>query len=238
MGESRKMNKHKMSSLLVLIPAFNEEKNIKHVITDLLKHCPKIDYIVINDGSTDHTREICLENGYPMLDLPINLGLAGAFQAGMKYAVKNGYQYAIQFDADGQHCAEFIPGMLICAQKEQKNIVIASRFVKGKKGWSFREIGSRMIGICIFLTTGKRIKDPTSGMRLYDSSVMNTLAMHINYSPEPDTLAALLKSGCSVKETPAVMNERISGESYLNFTNAFKYMFHVCVSILIVNRFR
>lgn len=232
------MNTHKRSPLLVLIPAFNEEENIKHVIADIVEHCPQVDYIVINDGSTDHTREICMENGFSILDLPINLGLAGAFQAGMKYAVKNGYQYAIQFDADGQHCAEFIPGMLMCAQEERKNIVIASRFIKGKKGWSFREIGSRLISMCIFLTTGKRIKDPTSGMRLYDLSVMKTLAMYINYSPEPDTLAVLLKSGSSVKEIPAVMNERISGESYLNFTNAFKYMFHVCVSILIVNRFR
>lgn len=232
------MNTHKRPPLLVLIPAFNEEENIKYVIADIVEHCPQVDYIVINDGSTDQTREICMENGFSILDLPINLGLAGAFQAGMKYAVKNGYQYAIQFDADGQHCAEFIPDMLMCAQKEQKNIVIASRFIKGKKGWSFREIGSRLISMCIFLTTGKKIKDPTSGMRLYDLSVMKTLAMHINYSPEPDTLAVLLKSGSSVKEIPAVMNERIRGESYLNFSNAFKYMFHVCVSILIVNRFR
>lgn len=232
------MDKSKKSSFLVLIPAYNEEANIRQVIQELTEKCPKADYLIINDGSTDSTLEICRHEGFSVLDLPVNLGLAGAFQAGMRYALKNGYDYAVQFDGDGQHRAEYIPKLLECAIKQKKNVVIASRFVESKKGWSMREIGSRLIGGCIFLTTGRRIKDPTSGMRLYDRTVMERLAMHINYSPEPDTLAVLLKKGATVEEIPAVMNERTGGASYLTFTNSVKYMFYVCSSILFVNWLR
>lgn len=224
--------------VLVLIPAYNEQDNIYRVVQDLINRCPKYAYLIINDGSTDRTLEICREHGFPVLDLPVNLGLAGAFQAGMRYALRNGYEYAVQFDGDGQHRAEYIPKLLECATSREKNVVIASRFVKSKKGWSMREIGSRLIGICFFLTTGRRIKDPTSGMRLYDRTVMERLATYINYSPEPDTLAVLLKEGATVEEIPAVMDERAGGVSYLTFANSVKYMFYVCASILFVNWLR
>lgn len=226
------------SPLLVIIPAYNEQENIVHVVEDLQRHCPGYDYLVINDGSTDRTLQVCRENGFHVLDLPVNLGLAGGFQAGMRYAVRSGYRYAVQFDADGQHLAEYIRPMYECAEREQKDIVIASRYINGKKGWSPREIGSRLIGLCILLTTGKRIKDPTSGMRLYSREIMKTIASHMNYDPEPDTLAALIRSGASVAEIPAVMNERLSGASYLNFTNSVKYMFYMCISILVVHWLR
>lgn len=226
------------SLLLIVIPAYNEEKNIRSVIEDIKKHCPQFDYLIIDDGSTDRTFEVCRENGYRVLNLPVNLGLAGAFQTGMRYAVQHGYQYAVQFDADGQHLAEYISPMLECAGKTGCDIVIASRYTDKKRGFSIREVGSVLISLCILLTTGKRIKDPTSGMRLYGSSVMERLAMQINYAPEPDTLAALLKKGFTVREIPARMQERLYGASYLTFPNAVKYMLYTCVSILIVNWLR
>lgn len=226
------------SPLLILVPAYNEADNLKHVIDDLTEKCPQYDYVIINDGSTDHTLDVCRENGYNVLDLPVNLGLAGGFQAGMRYAVQNGYKYAVQFDADGQHLAEYVRPMYECAEREQCDIVIASRYVDRKKGMSFREIGSRLIALCILLTTGKRIKDPTSGMRLYGKSIMQKIARQMNYDPEPDTLAALIKRGAKVCEIPAVMNERISGASYLNPVNSVKYMVYMCTSILVVNWMR
>ena len=233
------MNKlQRKSPLLVLIPAYNEEKSIKNVISDLQDHCPQYDYLIINDGSTDGTLEVCRKSGYNVLDLPVNLGLAGAFQAGMRYACRNGYRYAVQFDGDGQHLARYISAMEECAESENCNVVIASRFVEHKKGRSLREIGSRLISLCILLVTGKRIKDPTSGMRLYDRATMEKLAAQMNYDPEPDTLAALLKNGAKVREVQASMNERMYGVSYLNFTNSVKYMFYVCTSILIVHWLR
>lgn len=223
--------------LLILIPAYNEEKNLPHVLEDLKRGCPEYDCLVIDDGSADRTAEVCRDYGFQVISLPVNLGLAGALQVGMKYAVRKGYRYALQFDADGQHCAEYVPAMLEYIKEEQCNIVIASRYVDGKKGWSLREIGSRVIGSCIFLTTGQKLKDPTSGMRMYDMTVMEKIAQYINFSPEPDTLAFLMKGGARVKEVPVLMNDRISGASYLTVSNSLKYMFHICFSILVVNWF-
>lgn len=230
--------KHKISPLLIIVPAYNEEKNIEYVMEDISRHCSRYDYLIINDGSTDRTLSFCLEKGYNVLDLPINLGLAGRFQAGVRYALKNGYDYVVQFDADGQHRAEYIQPMYECAKEKNCDIVIASRYISGRRGTTLREIGSRLISLCIFLTTGKHIKDPTSGMRLYSRSVMKKIVTQMNYDPEPDTLAALIKSGASVREIPAVMDERLSGASYLNVTNSIKYMFYTCTSILIVHWLR
>ena len=236
--EDKLVNGQKRSPLLIVIPAYNEEKNIKYVMDDIKKNCPGYDYLIINDGSSDHTLEVCQRNGYNVLDLPVNLGLAGGFQAGVRYALRYGYRYVVQFDADGQHLAEYIQPMYECAEREKCGIVIASRYIHRKKGKSFREIGSRMISLCIFLTTGKWIKDPTSGMRLYSTDIIQKVAKQMNYDPEPDTLAALMKRGAVVREIPAEMNERISGASYLNFTNSVKYMFYMCTSILVVHWLR
>ena len=79
-----------MQDILLVIPSYNEEKNIETVVDELIRNFPGLDYIVVNDGSTDNTAAICRKKGYHFLDLPVNLGLAGCFQAGMKYAYEKG----------------------------------------------------------------------------------------------------------------------------------------------------
>jgi len=98
--------------VLAIIPAYNEEENIVSTVEDLRAHAPEVDYVVINDGSRDRTAAICRERGYRLISLPVNLGLAGGFQTGMKYAMRHGYDFAIQFDADGQHSAAYIRDMV------------------------------------------------------------------------------------------------------------------------------
>ena len=83
-----------MSELLIVIPAYNEAENIERVVNHLITDFPQYDYVVVNDGSKDGTAEVCRKNGYNLLDLPVNLGLAGGFQAGLKYAARHGYRYA------------------------------------------------------------------------------------------------------------------------------------------------
>ena len=122
-------------SLIILIPAYNEEENIERVVNNIIENYPQYDYVVVNDGSRDHTAKICRKNGYNLIDLPVNLGLAGGFQAGMKYAHNNKYDYCIQFDGDGQHNPEYIEDMLKCMAQTGADIVIGSRF-KTKK-WYF-----------------------------------------------------------------------------------------------------
>ena len=137
---------------LVIIPAYNEEENIERVIENLKEHYSAYDYVVINDGSSDNTARLCRKRGYELVDLPVNLGLAGAFQTGLKYAYRRGYDYAIQFDADGQHRPEFIAPMLDKIQ-EGYDIVIGSRFVTKKKPHSMRMLGSNLISLATRLTT-------------------------------------------------------------------------------------
>lgn len=222
---------------LVIIPAYNEEENIVRVVENLKNNYPMYDYVIINDGSSDHTASICREKGYELLDLPVNLGLAGAFQTGLKYAYRKGYDYAIQFDADGQHRPEFIEPMLQKIQ-EGYDIVIASRFVNEKKPHSMRMLGSNLISAAMKLTTGHRVKDPTSGMRLFNKKMIAEFALNLNYGPEPDTISYLLKQGATIAEVQAKMDERIAGESYLNLTKSMMYMLRMLVSILMIQNFR
>jgi glycosyltransferase involved in cell wall biosynthesis len=223
---------------LLIIPAYNEQENIERVVDDLIENYPQYDYIVVNDGSKDKTAAICKKKGYKLLDLPVNLGLAGGFQAGMKYALKNGYDAAIQYDGDGQHDAKYIEGMLQAMERENADIVIGSRFVEQKKPQSMRMLGSNIIQLCIFMTTRKTVKDPTSGMRLFNRRMIKKLANTMNYGPEPDTVAYLLRCGATVKEVQVEMLDRIAGESYLNPIRSMSYMLQMILSILIIQWFR
>ena len=226
-----------MNEVLVIIPAYNEEANIGRVAEGLVRDHPELDFVVVNDGSADRTAEICRENGYCLLDLPVNLGLAGAFQAGMKYADRKGYRFAVQFDGDGQHRAEFIAPMRE-KMEEGYNIVIASRFVTEKKPHSLRMVGSRIIAAAIRLSSGASLKDPTSGMRMYDRRMIHLFANQINYPPEPDTVSWLVKNGAKVAEVQAYMDERTAGVSYLTPLNAVRYMTRTLISILFIQSFR
>ena len=222
---------------LVIIPAYNEEENIVRVVENLKNNYPMYDYVVINDGSSDDTARLCRRKGYELVDLPVNLGLAGAFQTGLKYAWRKGYDYAIQFDADGQHRAEYIAPMLEKIQ-EGYDIVIGSRFVTEKKPHSLRMIGSRLISVATRLTTGKKVKDPTSGMRMFNKKMIAEFALNLNYGPEPDTISYLLKQGATIAEVQVEMDERIAGESYLNITKSIMYMLRMLMSILLIQNFR
>ena len=226
-----------MNEVLVIIPAYNEEANIGSVAEGLVRNHPELDFVVVNDGSADRTAEICRENGYCLLDLPVNLGLAGAFQAGMKYADRKGYRFAVQFDGDGQHRAEYI-GPMREKMEEGYNIVIASRFVTEKKPHSMRMLGSRIIAAAIRLSSGASIADPTSGMRMYDRRMIHLFANQINYPPEPDTVSWLVKNGAKVAEVQAYMDERTAGVSYLTPMNAARYMTRTLISILFIQSFR
>ncbi|MBO5094470.1 MAG: glycosyltransferase family 2 protein [Lachnospiraceae bacterium] len=224
--------------VLVIIPAYNEEENIVRVVDKLISEYPQYDYVVVNDGSVDRTGDICREHNYSYIDLPVNLGLAGAFQTGMKYALKYDYDCAIQYDGDGQHRPEYIEGMLRLLEKEKLDIVIGSRFAEIKKPFNLRMAGSFLIEMCIFLTTGKIIRDTTSGMRMFNKRMIHKLATTMNCGPEPDTVAYLMRCGVKVKEYQVTMDERIAGTSYLNLSRSMKYMAHMCLSILVVQWFR
>lgn len=225
-------------NVLIIIPAYNEEKNLPRVISQLQQVCPQYDYIIINDGSTDGTEALCERNHYHHISLPVNLGLTNAFRTGMKYACYKGYDMVLQFDADGQHLPEYIQPMVECMEREQCDVVIGSRYVEGKMPLGMRSVGSRLIRHAIRLTTGRALSDPTSGMRLYNKRVIRQFTKDENSAPEPDTLSYLFRLGADIREVQVEMADRMEGTSYLTPVNASKYMLHMLMSIFIFQWFR
>lgn len=223
--------------VLIFIPAYNEQSTIQKVVADIRLHCPEFDYVVIDDGSTDNTRKICMENGFPCITLPVNLGLDGVFQTGIRYAKHMGYDIAMPFDGDGQHNAEYIKPMLN-KMLEGYDIVVGSRFMNGKKKGGLRVAGSNIISFCFRLTTGARMTDPTSGMRMVNKKIINALCDNLNLGPEPDTWSYLVLNKAKLAEVPVTMNDRQHGTSYFTVGKSMTFMIRMCVSILIIQWFR
>ena len=223
---------------LLVIPAYNEVKSIEAVVEELIRDYPELDYVVVTDGSTDGTPALCRKRGYRTLELPVNLGLAGCFQTGMKYALDMGYGCAVQFDGDGQHRPEYIADMRK-KMEEGYDIVMGSRFIGLENHMGgMRSIGSKLIALSIRLTTGKRVTDPTCGLRMYNRDMIEAFSKNLNYAPEPDTISFLIKNGAKVAEVPVKVSDRETGESYLRPVNAMKYMLRMLISILIIQNFR
>lgn len=222
---------------LLIIPAYNEKESLKSTMDSITAARIDADCLIVNDGSTDGTVQVCRDNNYPFIDLATNLGLAGALQAGMKYAYRHGYDCVIQFDADGQHLPEYID-VLEHAIKTH-DIVIGSRFLDKKKPFSLRMLGSNLISTAIKITTGKALKDPTSGMRAFNKRMIKNFALGLNFGPEPDTVSYLIKrAGANVVEVPVKMAERTAGESYLNLWTSIIYMLRMTISILFIQLIR
>ena len=224
--------------ILAVIPAYNEEECIENTVNHFTRICPDVDYLIVNDGSTDSTRQICEANGFSHVNLPVNSGLAVGFQTGMKYAERHGYDAVVQFDADGQHLPDYIPAMAAKMSSTGASIVIASRVLAGEGPTGARGAGSKLISALIHLTSGIRIADPTSGMRMYNRDLIREFAHAFDLSPEPDTIAMLARRGERVVEIPALMEERQGGESYLDLPHVIRYMARTCLSILMFQWFR
>lgn len=221
---------------LVMIPAYNEEKNIVKTVRDIQQNAPDFDYIIINDCSRDNTLDLCRQEGLHVLNLPVNLGIGGAVQTGYRYAEQNGYDVAVQFDGDGQHDASYLTQMRDRLVREDLDMVIGSRFLLHE---GFQSSGARRLGIRYFtklirISTGKKITDPTSGMRMANRSVIEAFAE--NYPkdyPEPESVVCLLRQGKRVEEVPVKMKERVNGKSSISFTKSIYYMCKVTFAILI-----
>lgn len=226
------------SRTLVVIPAFNEEECIENTIIELRQVAPGFDFVVVNDGSHDCTLSICEKLGCNIISMPINCGLTVGFQTAARYAVDHDYDYMIQFDADGQHCPDYLSSLVDKADKTGSDIVIGSRFLTVRKDRSMRMVGSRMITVLIKMLTGCRISDPTSGFRLFSRPVLERYYYDNTLNPEPESIALFLKQGYSISEVQVSMRERQGGESYLNPVRSMQYMLRVFATLLIVQWFR
>ena len=220
---------------IVIIPAYNEISNIRTTVQDILDHAPGFDYVIINDCSQDGTMRFCTEQGMNIINLPVNLGIGGAVQTGYLYAWRNGYDVAVQFDGDGQHDASYLGEMADFLREQQADMVIGSRYIKkeGFQSSGIRQFGIRYFSALIKLLTGKRVTDPTSGMRMVNRDVMKIYSEDypVDY-PEPESVVMILRMGKKVSEIPVIMRERQGGVSSISPRKAVYYMIKVTLAIL------
>lgn len=221
---------------LVIIPAYNEELNIMRVVKDLEENAKDCDFVVINDCSKDNTIQVLLKNSVNFIDLPINLGIGGGVQTGYRYALRNGYDIAIQFDGDGQHDARYISKLISPIEKGEANVVIGSRFLEkeGFQSSAIRRFGINFLSKLIYMLCGIRVTDVTSGMRAVDKKIINLYAeQYAQDYPEPEAILSAGVAGAKIKEIPVQMRERIAGESSISAWKSIYYMIKVSFALVI-----
>lgn len=225
-----------MNKVLIIIPAYNEEKSIERVVDNIINNYPQYDYIVVNDGSKDATRDICKKRGYQYLNLSINLGIGGAVQTGYKYAKDKGYDIAVQIDGDGQHDIAYLEKILTLFENEEADIVIGSRFIdkEGFQSSTTRRAGIKILSTLIFVCTGCKIKDVTSGFRAVNKRFIDIYSQYYPTDyPEPEAIVAAVMHKGRIKECPVIMHERKQGKSSINFLKSIYYMIKVSLAIVI-----
>ena len=226
--------------VMLIIPAYNESGNLENLITQIMKQYPHYDYIIVNDGSTDDTGDLCIRKGYNFISLPVNLGIGGAVQTGYRYALANGADVAVQIDGDGQHDVGYIDSVIAPIINDKADVVIGSRFVNDEKNnGEFKSTGMRRVGIkwlsgVIRFLTGKRVYDVTSGFRATDKKYTSYFASSYSADyPEPEAIVAAAEMGAHIAEVPVVMHERTSGKSSIGFWSSGYYMIKVTLSLFI-----
>ena len=221
---------------LVIIPCYNEQDSIVKVINNLKNNAPDVDYLIVNDCSTDNTEKILRENGFNYINNPINLGIGGGVQAGYLYAQQYGYDIAVQMDGDGQHDPKYLAKVIAPVADGTFDMAIGSRFIE-KEGFQtsfMRRFGINIISTFILLLTGKRIKDTTSGFRACNRKLIEFFAR--NYAddyPEPEAIMACIVNGFSVGEVAVVMEERQGGVSSIRSLKSAYYMIKVCLALIV-----
>lgn len=221
---------------LIIIPAYNEAANIEKVINNIVQNYPQYDYVIINDGSTDKTAEVCANAGYQVLSLPINMGIGGAVQTGYRYAKKNNYDAAVQIDGDGQHDVAFLEDMLKLLESGEADVVIGSRFVQreGFQSSQIRRVGIRFLSILARILTGVQIRDITSGYRVVNRRFIEIYANDYPADyPEPEAMIIAAVHGGRIKEYPVIMRERENGTSSITFKKSVYYMIKVTLAMLV-----
>lgn len=221
---------------LIIIPAYNEADNIEKVVDNIIQNYPQYDYVIVNDGSTDATKKVCRNHRYQVLNLPLNMGIGGAVQAGYRYALENDYDMAVQMDGDGQHDVAFLDGMIALVESGEADVVIGSRFVnkEGFQSSRLRRIGIQFLSILGLCLTGVRVRDITSGYRLVNRRFIHVFAQDYPADyPEPEAIVIAAIHGGKIREYPTVMREREIGTSSITLKRAVYYMVKVTIAMLI-----
>jgi glycosyltransferase involved in cell wall biosynthesis len=224
-----------VGGLLVIVPAFREELALPGTIKDLRDNRPDADILVVDDGSSDNTTAVAKSLGCKVVTLPHNLGIGGAVQTGLMYAARYGYDFAVQFDADGQHVAAEIEKIVSMVREDHVDVAIGSRFLGSGsfKSSASRRFGIRLFQLIISASIHHKITDSTSGFRAFNRKAIRFLALDYPCDyPEVEAVVVLAKNGFRIKEVGVEMRERQAGTSSIRPFHAVYYMIKVMLAIL------
>lgn len=227
--------------ILVIVPCYNEQEAISGVIADIhrvsaLNRLP-VDVLVVNDCSTDNTLDVIRRLDCLYLDLPVNLGIGGAMQAGYRYALRHNYDIAVQMDGDGQHPANQLLNVVQPLLDDRADVVIGSRFLERV---GFQSSAVRRLGIRYFRWLNKQliqrtIHDSTSGFRAFNRKTIGIVSRYYpDEYPEPEAIVQFGLNRLRILEVPVVMRERQGGTSSITFVRSLYYMFKVTMGTLFV----
>lgn len=223
---------------LVIVPVYNEARNIPAVICRIRETYPMCDIIIVNDGSTDDTAETAEKCGAPLISHPFNLGYGVAIQTGYKYAMNKGYEYLLQIDGDGQHDPGYIPNLFAEVKSGKCDIAIGSRFlIKSNYHVGLMKLAAiRLFRVIVFLITGQVISDPTSGYQCMNRKVFRYFAddgFPCDY-PDANVIIALHRRGFRIRELPVAMYPNPEGRSmHRGIFNIMYYFFRVFLAIFV-----
>lgn len=223
-------------AILIVIPAYNEGENLPATVADVRGYLPHAEILVVDDGSTDNTASVAKELGCRLLKMPFNVGIGVSVQAGFQFAREHDFDFAVQFDGDGQHSAESLSRMLEAAIGGEADLVIGSRYLDEN---DYETPVARRMGMVIFsriisLILKQRITDSTSGFRVLNREAIEFCAD--NYPadyPEVEILPLLHFDGIRIMEVPVIMRARQNGRSSITWSKAAYYMVKVVLAISI-----
>lgn len=222
---------------LVIIPAYCEEANISRVVGNIRAAVPSVDILVVDDGSSDRTRQVALACEVHVVSHPINMGYGTALQTGFKFALAHGYEYVVQIDGDGQHDPAYIPQLLAPILAQSADIVLGSRFldVKSYQVPLARRIGQVLFGAIASTVLKQRISDPTTGYQALNSKVLRLFASDIypvDY-PDADVIIMVHLAGLRIDELGVKMFPNAENKSMHSGLKPFYYVFKMLLSILV-----
>jgi hypothetical protein len=229
---------------LVVIPAFNEEARIADVIKGILPYLSDADILIVDDASTDHTRDVALRSGVKVVSHPFNLGYGAALQTGYKYALGKGYEELVQMDGDGQHDPSFLPELLKAIRRGEADIAIGSRFLSAKDMRSdrqpyraplLRKLGMKLFGTITTFVIKQKVTDPTSGYQAMNRKVLEWVSSDkfpADY-PDADVIIMLHRAGFRIREIPVRMFENLGKKSMHSGWKPLYYVFKMFLSIFV-----
>jgi len=222
---------------LAIVPALNEADSIESVVSELHAQAPDFDVLVVDDGSSDGTRERAEAAGARVIRHPFRVGIGGAVQSGFKLAVREGYDVAVQVDGDGQHDPAYVHAMLERLHTSgEADMVCGTRFVE-EAGYDVplaRRAGMRVFRLLLSTIVGQRVTDPTSGFRMTNRDGIELFARDYPHDyPEVEAILMLHAHKLQLHEVPVRMRQRASGSSSITRFSSAYYMARVLLAIFV-----